>query len=580
MKSDRIGLRLFPLENLSGVEGDERLARGFVQDLSSELTRFPALEVTLSDGKATEAPGAGYLLKGSLRRSRENVRISVQLATATDGRHVWAGRFDEADVLSIQDEIVAKVANALSISLDHSLLVASRRRHPTKLAAYECWLRGMECLQRGAVAADEEAREFFSQALEVEPHYARAYAGISLSHFNDWSCQAWALFEEKEQLAYDNAVRAEALDPNDAAVQLILARVEQYRREFGRALPRMERGEQLAPNDARTLIQLAGCWSYHGDPERSLALGERALALDPLCPGWFYGYAALPFFSLRRYEEALAVAEKAPPGQVVDVPAFKAAICAYLGEREMAARYLAEFRADFDLRIAGGAEPGGDELFRWVLHLNPYRRQEDVDHLGEGLRLAGLPGSSRRTMTGAPLNWPVANTFRREGALWTLAFDHEVVQVSNLRGLNDLARLLATPGLDVPCVDLADAKVAERGIERVDAAALVAYRSRLREIEADANDAEKSADLGRSAKLAEEHAGILREIQAATGLGQRVRRTGGAHEKARTSVTWRIRAAIKRIGTAHPGLGRHLQNSIRTGAACSYQPEQPTDWRL
>ncbi len=580
MNSRPISLALMPLETLSASVADGILSRGFVQDLAAEMVRFPALAVTLIEESSELPDDVGHLLKGSLRRTGDVVRISVQLVEAASGRHLWAGRFDEDDVLAIQDEIVAKLANALSISLDQTVLTGSRRRHPTKLAAYECWLRGMECLQRGAESADDEAREFFSQALEADPNYARAYSGISLSHFNDWSCQAWALFEDKEQMAYENAVRAEALDPNDATVQLILARVEQYRREFARAIPRMERGEQLAPNDARNLIQLAGCWSYHGDPERALALGERALRLDPLCPGWFYGYAALPLFSLRRYDEALAVAEKAPPGQVVDVPAFKAAMCAYLGDRKMAARYLAEFRKDFELRISRGAEPGADELFRWVLHLNPYRREEDVDHLGEGLRRAGLAGSSRRAASEAPLHWPVANTFRREGALWTLAFDHEVVQLRDLRGLVDLARLLAAPGDEIPCVDLADAKLTERGIERVDTAALASYRTRLRDIDADAADAEDSADTGRSARLAEEREAILEEIQRATGLGNRVRRTGDAAEKARTSVTWRVRAAIKKIAAAHAGLGRHLANSVRTGAACSYQPEQPTEWRL
>lgn len=71
----------------------------------------------------------------------------------------------------------------------------------------------------------------------------------------------------------------------------------------------------------------------------------------------------------------------------------------------------------------------------------------------------------------------------------------------------------------------------------------------------------------------------MEQLAAATGLGGRSRRTRGTAERARTAVTWRIRAAIRRVEELHPELGRHLRHAVRTGTWCSYQPEQAVSWR-
>ncbi len=587
-----VNLALLPLENLSGADEDARLARGFVQDLITELARFPALGViaadsvfaTGCDGKSTTEIArelrVRHLLRGSLRRHGEALRISVQLLEADTGHHLWAARFDEEDLPTVHDEIAAKIANALAVHLDQSLLAAARRRQPASLAAYECWLRGMECLQRGTAEADAEGRAFFERALAADPHDARAHAGMSLSHFNEWSCQTWELWEEKERLAYDHATQAEALDPDDALVQMILARIEQYRREFDRAGPRLELARRLAPNDAGILVQLGLTQTLQGNPELALDAAERALELNPLCPPWYFCFASLPLFAMRRYTEFLAAARKAPPGLVVDVPAYRAAAHAYLGQRDEASAALAEFRADFTQRIACGRKPDDAELFRWVLHVNPYRDDADLRHFAEGLRRAGLAGKPKPRSAAPPVPWPVANIFRREGGWWTISFEGNVAQLPDMRGLHDLRRLLARPGEEIPSAELAGAALHSAGIERLDERALRAYRERLRDLDADLEQACAIADERRAIALEREREHLLREIGSATGIGGRVRATGGVAEKARTAVTWRIRHAIKKLEAVHPALGRHLSNSVRTGAFCRYSPEKTTRWHV
>lgn len=131
----------------------------------------------------------------------DQLRISTQLTATDGGRILWAERYDAplATLFEIQDDIVARVVSAISTQIDRALLVAARKKPITSMAAYDLWLRGMARLRQGAPAADQDAPQMFKQAIAVDPHYSRAYAGLSLSHFNDWSCQLWDQWETTEK---------------------------------------------------------------------------------------------------------------------------------------------------------------------------------------------------------------------------------------------------------------------------------------------------------------------------------------------------------------------------------------------
>ncbi|HET9606411.1 MAG TPA: hypothetical protein VFO87_05130, partial [Nitrospira sp.] len=395
----------------------------------------------------------------------------------------------------------------------------------------------------------------------------RAQAGLSLSHFNEWSCQAWDLWEEKEKLAYEHALRAEALDPDDQIVQVILGRIEQYRRDFEKAGTRLERAWRLAPNDAFALIQLSVCFTFQGDPELGRQVSQRALDLSPLCPSWYFYCAALPLFTLKRYDEAVRTAGKGGL-TVVDSGAYLAASHAYLGNRERAEFYLGQFHRQFLERITFGREPEPGEAMRWLVHVNPYRRSEDRDNFIEGIRLAGLDGkASSSPPSSTPVSWPIANIFRREGELWMASFDHQVVQVAERRGFLDIAQLLSHPSDEIHCGTLCGQPAATGpGTVILDDQARRAYRERLRQIDEELAEAERDNDPGRYTMMREEKEHLFEELRKATGLGGRDRKMGDSSERARSTVTWRIRDAIKKLEGVHPTLGRHLANSIRSSA--------------
>jgi hypothetical protein len=268
----------------------------------------------------------------------------------------------------------------------------------------------------------------------------------------------------------------------------------------------------------------------------------------------------------------------------VDVAAFAAASAALSGDMTTAKRQLREFLEDFRERIGFGraAEPG--EALRWLLHVNPFRRVEDGARLARGLALAGLeadPDDGRVEAVARPIALEMTATFRRDGSVWTLAFGGLSVQLTHQKGFLDLAQLMARPGTELHCLELAD-RPAETGgdVPMLDERARRELKARVRELQQEIDEADAGHDIGRAERAREELDQLVEHLSGSLGLGGRARALGSAAERARSTVTWRIRNSIKKITFAHARLGRHLENSVRTGTFCVYEPETPTTWVL
>ena len=192
--------------------------------------------------------------------------------------------------------------------------------------------------------------------------------------------------------------------------------------------------------------------------------------------------------------------------------------------------------------------------------------------------LERLPSARDRAGGGGELS-----EFRRDGEVWTLAFAGRRSQLRDAKGLRALAVLLAAPGQEVAAADLVtgSAQPAQAfGADPVlDERARAEYRARLADLDDELAQADAHHDIERSARLAAERDALIDELARATGLGGR-RRLGDAAERARTTVTARIRDAIGRIERAHPELGRHLRASIVTGTRCAYRPAETVRWSI
>lgn len=594
-------MAVLPFENLSGNPEHDYFSLGFVEDLITDLSHFRNLQVISSytsrkiGSKSRDALSSAkaysidYLLKGNMRRKGNQIRSNTQLLETETGRIVWAERYDAPleSIFDIQDDIVARVSGAISAQIDRVLLAAARKKPLTSLDAYDCWLRGMEQLRDGTPEADREARLTFEQAVSIDPHYSRAYAGLSLSYFNDWSCQLWEHWEETEHNAYKYAMKAFELDDSDHITRLILGRILLYRRQFDIAQEHVDRSLALNANDADNLVQIAICKTFLGQPEQGEELFLKALRLNPYRNMWYYTGGAFTYFSQRKYETCIEMALKGPLTDVwVDLPAFIAAAHAHMGNRDEAARYLKIFLKVFREKIITDTNPGPEEIIAWERMANPFKSEKDMANLVDGLVLAGLDYRRRDRGAGkhkpppaSPLSEP--NTFKNENGLWHMTYEDRSVQMQEVKGFHDLVRLLAAPGEEAHCLEMMGSPDSmSEDTPVMDKKARDAYEERIRDLREEIREAGEMNDLGRTERLTAELDQLTDHITSSLGMGRRSRRLNTDTERARAAVTWRIRSAIKKIGAAHPPLGHHLSNSIRTGTFCCYHPEKDQAWHL
>lgn len=189
---------------------------------------------------------------------------------------------------------------------------------------------------------------------------------------------------------------------------------------------------------------------------------------------------------------------------------------------------------------------------------------------------AGVPVARRRAEAEAE-----TLVFCREGDVWALGDPGAPVRLRDARGLGYIARLLASPGEEHFAGELAGAvRVVEQ--PALDQAAKAAYRARVRELRAEADVADRIGDPQRSERAQAELAAIAAELNRVVGLHGHDRHLAEPSERARSSVTKAIRAAIRRIAALEPDLAHHLDGAIRTGTFCRYVPDarHPIDWRV
>ena len=263
-----------------------------------------------------------------------------------------------------------------------------------------------------------------------------------------------------------------------------------------------------------------------------------------------------------------------------------------LGDRAVCAQLLAELQPVTDTCGVNGALVcfmGSNAHWAGVLAAALGRPDDARRLLHQALdvhrRLGAADWAAETAQELAALGDPTASTdagLVREGDLWCVRHLGASAHLRDLKGLADLAVLLARPGVDVHVLELADAGPHDRaGDPRLDATARAAYRRRLAELDEDRAAAGAANDLALAERLDGERAAVLAELRRAAGLGGRGRGLGtSTSERARKAVTARIRDAIHRVGAVLPELGAHLDRSVLTGTTCRYAPTEPVTWTV
>ncbi|MFG2824621.1 ATP-binding protein [Kitasatospora sp. NPDC048365] len=411
--------------------------------------------------------------------------------------------------------------------------------------------------------------------------------------------QAQGRFEDGVRLRAEAAELADAIgEPDGPGVTATQRTVEALHREgpAGVAAALAEAGEAGLPPE---FLPYGQCFALltSGEPDAAAAILRALPAAEELSRFRWRALAGLAF------DVEIAVAAGVPevcedryrrllPYEHETVVigggvAVLAPVALYLGLATAGPRARSHLAEALDAAERLGARPVATrarlELGLALLADDPVseRGRELLDRARAAAEEQGahwLADRARAALAGAATD----QVFHRDGELWTLGYRGRTVVLKDAKGLHDLALLLANPDREVPATRLLTGEDAPApgSDERSDRQARAAYRARLDRLDEEIGEARAADDLPRLDRAESERDALIAELRGAYGLGGRRRRLGDAGERARTTVTARIRDALRRIERAHPELGRHLAASVTTGRACAYRPEQPVRWRL
>lgn len=201
-KPRELSIAVLPFLNMSGDSEQEYFADGLTEDLITDLSKVPALfvvgrnSVFTYKGKSgnlvqiARELGVKFLLEGSVRRSGKKIRITAQFIDGTTGGHLWADRYDRdlTDIFALQDEITGTIVEQLQLKLEATNTLAPPKMRTQNVDAYSCYLKGRQLYHMRTPRLLARGRQMFKKAVELDPNFARAYAGIADcdSFANSW----------------------------------------------------------------------------------------------------------------------------------------------------------------------------------------------------------------------------------------------------------------------------------------------------------------------------------------------------------------------------------------------------------
>jgi adenylate cyclase len=390
------GIVILPFTNMSGDVDQDYFSDGITEDITTSLSKVSQLLVIARNsaftykGKAVKVQQVGaelgvqYVVEGSIRKAGDRVRITAQLIDAATGGHLWADRYDRdlTDIFAVQDDVTSEIVSSLALKLTADEQRRLVHKPIENLEAYDLFLRGREAWWRHTRNSNQEARAMFERTVDLAPRYSPAYSFLAFTHNQDYVNGWTAHPEDSQEMGYQLAQQAVALDGSDATARVALGVARLWRREHEAAIAEAKASLVLDPNHAQGYFLLGWVLHYAGKQEEATQNLNQSIRLDPHYPGVILHVMAQAYFEMARFDDAVALLNRRllrdPDSDISRV--LLASCYGHLGQEDRArAEWAAALRINPEYSL---------EHRRRVL---PYKDASAFERIVDGLRKAGVP---------------------------------------------------------------------------------------------------------------------------------------------------------------------------------------------
>jgi TolB-like protein/Flp pilus assembly protein TadD len=402
---DKPSIAVLPFVNMSDDPEQEYFSDGITEGLITDLSKISGLFIIARNStfvykgkpvkirQVAEELGVRYVLEGSVRKFREQIRVNAQLIDATSGHHLWAERYDGrlSDVFALQHKITQQIFAALAVRLTSSERKQITRNDTDNINAYDSFLQGWNYYRKNTPDDWAKAVSFFEKSIELDPDYSLASAAIALIYWKSTRTADAALASnlavhgnifEATLRARENLQRA-MKKPSSISYQ-VGALMYLYRRQYEKAIAEAERSISLDNNSADNLYTLAYVLIAAGRMQEAVEIINQGLRHDPHNIAQPLYLLGMVHFALGQLEDAVSLIERALkhnpelPRYAPILPVAYALLGHDLKSRAALDDYKKVFNNIFTITT----------VINWSF---PFKAPEVVDRLADGLFKAGLP---------------------------------------------------------------------------------------------------------------------------------------------------------------------------------------------
>jgi adenylate cyclase len=316
-------IAVLPFVNMSEDPRQEFLSDGITESIITALSKVPRLFVIARNStfaykgkpvkvkQVSEELGVRYVLEGSVQRSADRIRITVQMVDALTGHHIWAEKYDRdlKNIFALQDEITMKVITALQVKLTSGEMAHAMAKGTKNVEAY---LRLLQAIELSFTKeGNAKARKILKEVMVLDPEYSNLYKMLAWTHLMDVWFGTTESPEHSLAQAFELAQKAISLDDSNAAAYGTLGWIYGMKKQYDRAIAEYERGVSLDPNSAENFEWLGTVLTWAGRAEEAVKYLEHAIRLNPLPSASLLNFLAIAYRDSGQYEKAIKASKKA-----------------------------------------------------------------------------------------------------------------------------------------------------------------------------------------------------------------------------------------------------------------------------